>query len=332
MPPVSICIPTYNYARYIGQAIESVLGQTHEDIELLVIDDRSSDETAAVVGRYEDDPRLRFHVNAENLGLFGNFNRCLEWAQHDYVKVLCADDWLHPRSIEDALAVLEAHPSAGMATSPGWLVTPESGVIGIFSAPFGAGPVVPGRTAIEVHADWGNRAGMPSHVLLRRDVALAAGGFQVAFEPASDLHLWLKILARHDLGWVPEPRCYLRVHTAKSHDYGHVPTEGVFRSWEDMAVREPAVVDRAMLERALYGEAREHLVYVGSHLLRLRIGRACRLLAAIARHVPLRRVVPRFARELPALLRAQARRIRALRRGRLVIYDPLPRIGPPRQT
>src|SRR5688572_5713153 len=102
MPLVSVCIPTYNYAHLIADAIESVLRQTERDLELVVIDDCSTDDTEQVAARYADDPRFRFVRNPCNLGLFGNFNRCFELAEGEFVKVLCADDWLHERSIEDA--------------------------------------------------------------------------------------------------------------------------------------------------------------------------------------------------------------------------------------
>ena len=77
MPAVSVCIPTYNYARFLGSAIESVIAQTFEDFELIVSDNASTDDTQAVIASY-DDPRIRAYRNDHNLGLFGNFSRCLE--------------------------------------------------------------------------------------------------------------------------------------------------------------------------------------------------------------------------------------------------------------
>ena len=90
-PPVSVCIPTYNYGRFLGRAIESVLGQAFGDFELLVVDNASTDGTDELVAGY-DDPRLSYLRNERNLGLFGNFERCLELARSDLVKILCADD------------------------------------------------------------------------------------------------------------------------------------------------------------------------------------------------------------------------------------------------
>jgi glycosyltransferase involved in cell wall biosynthesis len=329
VPLVSVCIPTYNYARFLPQAIESVLGQTHRDLELIVLDDASTDDTAAVVEPYAGDERFRYERHASNIGLFANFNRCLEAAGGEFVKVLCADDWLHPRSLEDALAALAADPRTGLATSPGWHVDADGESIGMVRAPFGSvRRTVPGREAIAAHADWGNVAGMPSHVLLRREAIAEVGGFEPEFAPASDVHLWLKVLARWDLAWIPEPRCSLRLHGEHGHDYAYEASESVFRLWEDMARREPDAVDAAMLRRAAQREAQHHLLYVAAHAIRGDLGSARRLLAEVRRHARLPAALAAFALSIPRTAYEQAPRVFAQRTGRLVLYDPAPRAGP----
>ena len=331
MPRVSVCIPTYNYADLVGRAIESVLVQSAADLELHVIDDQSTDATEEVVAEYLDDPRVQFHSNPRNLGLFGNFNRCFELAGGEYVKILCADDWLHPRSIEDAVAALDAAPTASLATSPGYLVDYEGRMTGMISAPFGSERMVSGRRAAEALADGGNVIGMPTHVLMRGSAIEQAGRFEPEFEPASDVHLWLKLLAHGDAAWVPDPRCYLRIHQCHTHDYGDDPTEAVFRVWEDVARREPGLVDRALLDRARYREAARCLLYVAAHSLSLQPGRARRVARAAGAHVRWRAVLPRFAADLPRLVRGQLARVVARATKRLVVYEPgvtTPRLGP----
>jgi glycosyltransferase involved in cell wall biosynthesis len=329
VPLVSVCIPTYNYARFVGRAIASVLEQTHRDLEVVVVDDASTDDTAAVVACHAADRRLRLERNEHNIGLFANFNRCLEIARGEYVKVLCADDWLHPRSLEDGLAALVRSPRAGLATSPAWHADAAGRVTGMVRAPFGArARSVPAAEAIRAHADWGNVVGMPSHVLLRREAIEGVGGFEPAFAPASDVHLWLRLLARSDLAWVPEPRCYLRLHDEHRHDYSYEPNESVFLLWKDLARREPAAVNARVLRRALQREARHHLLYVVARLVRGDRESASRLLEVVRRHVPLGSTLAGFALEAPRLGCQQARRLLALRTGRLLIYDPAPRPGP----
>jgi len=90
---VSVCMPTYQGAAYVAAAVESVLAQTFANFELIVIDDCSQDETAAVVRGYRD-PRLRFAQNERNLGAQDNWNRCLHVARGRYFKILPQDDLL----------------------------------------------------------------------------------------------------------------------------------------------------------------------------------------------------------------------------------------------
>ena len=76
-PLVSICIPTYNRAGMVRKAIDSALSQSYQNIEVLVVDNASEDAIESVIAGYNDS-RLQFFKNTKNLGIFGNFNRCIE--------------------------------------------------------------------------------------------------------------------------------------------------------------------------------------------------------------------------------------------------------------
>ncbi len=95
-PLVSIIMPAYNAERYIREAVDSVTAQTHRNWELIIIDDRSSDNTADIALEYHRlDPRIRLIKNEDNLGAAGSRNRGLDEASGDYVALLDADDvWL----------------------------------------------------------------------------------------------------------------------------------------------------------------------------------------------------------------------------------------------
>ena len=92
---VSVCLPVYNGAPFVRQAVSSALAQTGVDLELLVIDNASTDSTVDIV-RELHDPRLRLLRNETNIGAGRNWSRCLTEARGDLVKILCADDWLYP--------------------------------------------------------------------------------------------------------------------------------------------------------------------------------------------------------------------------------------------
>jgi glycosyltransferase involved in cell wall biosynthesis len=113
MPKVSICIPTYNTARYLPEAIESVMAQDFEDYELVICDNASTDATSEICRSYTD-PRIRYLRFDEQTNQSGNFNRCLKAAQGEFVTLLHADDFLLPGFISDRVGQFEQYPEVGL--------------------------------------------------------------------------------------------------------------------------------------------------------------------------------------------------------------------------
>lgn len=99
-PLVSVIIPSYNHARYVAGAIESVLAQTYPNLELIVIDDGSKDNSHEVISGYADDPRVTVILNTENRGQSYVINRALEMAKGEFISLLPSDDWYLPRKTE----------------------------------------------------------------------------------------------------------------------------------------------------------------------------------------------------------------------------------------
>jgi glycosyltransferase involved in cell wall biosynthesis len=105
MKPVSICVPAFNAAPYLRQCLESALAQTFGDFELVLVDNASTDDTFAIASEYaRHDRRMRLYRNPINLGANGNFSRCTDLAEGEWLKILCTDDWLQPTCIERLLA------------------------------------------------------------------------------------------------------------------------------------------------------------------------------------------------------------------------------------
>ncbi|MBW4425557.1 MAG: glycosyltransferase [Nostoc desertorum CM1-VF14] len=103
-PKVSVIIPAYNTEAYIAKAIESVLEQTLTDIEVIIVDDASSDKTVEVAKSFTD-PRLKVIVNQQNLGAAGARNRALRAAQGEWIAVLDSDDWYAPERLEKLVSL-----------------------------------------------------------------------------------------------------------------------------------------------------------------------------------------------------------------------------------
>ena len=106
-PKVSVCIPTYNYSRFLPEAIESVLDQRYGNYELIIIDDCSRDDSSAIIEKYSRlDGRIAYHINESNKGMVNNWNLCLQSARGDYIKFLFGDDVMSSeRLLEKMVAI-----------------------------------------------------------------------------------------------------------------------------------------------------------------------------------------------------------------------------------
>lgn len=207
---VSICIPTYNYGRFITDAIESVLAQSFGDFELIVVDNCSEDDTRAIVESYaRRDSRVSYHCNERNLGMVGNWNRCLELARCDYVKILCADDLIEPRCLELSVRLLDADSRTTLVSGSRQLVSKELQPIETLSYSDHA-TVVEGTEVISRCLLHGNLIGEPTAVLFRKSVA--ERGFDVRYKQLPDLELWFHLLEQGRFAFIQEPLCKFRQH------------------------------------------------------------------------------------------------------------------------
>jgi glycosyltransferase involved in cell wall biosynthesis len=204
-PTISVCIPTYNAARWIDATIRSVLEQSRGDFELLILDDASTDDTLEIVRRH-DDPRIRLLVNATNRGAEASWNRLLAEATGRFVKLLCCDDLIYPDCLAEQAAVLEnpAHAAVSIVAGPRDIVDEAGGII-VRRRGLRRPGRIDGRTMIQrIVASGRNWIGEPLTVLFRRQLAVQAGGFDAAVPYCVDIDMWCRLLAVGDLYVVPE--------------------------------------------------------------------------------------------------------------------------------
>ena len=201
MPKVSVCVPSYNYGHLIGGCIRSVLDQTYEDWELVIVDNHSSDNTSEVV-RSVDDSRIRYFENSENIGLVGNWNRCLALAQGEYVGILPADDLYLPRMLERSVEMLDAHPHVGFCHS-GFHRIDARGQIVETRQEWDVDQVIPGLSELRKLVLGCYMT--PASVVVRRDCFDELGGFDGRFRFEIDWLMWLRIALAHDVAYIAEP-------------------------------------------------------------------------------------------------------------------------------
>jgi glycosyltransferase involved in cell wall biosynthesis len=204
-PLVSICIPTYNRASMVHEAIQSAIDQSYENLEILVVDNASSDNIKEVVESFQDS-RLRLVVNEKNLGLFGNFNRCIELGKGKYIHILHSDDAIDSRFTQTCVEFLESSPSVAMTFTAAEVIsgaTTKSLKISdnnlIFAAPEGFRKILLTRNFIVC----------PS-VMVRREVYEQVGSFSLEYPFSSDYYQWLKIARLYDIAYIADTRVFYR--------------------------------------------------------------------------------------------------------------------------
>jgi glycosyltransferase involved in cell wall biosynthesis len=197
-PTVSVVIPTYNYGRYVRDAIESALAQTVLPLEVVVVDDGSTDDTPAVLARYGD--RIRV-VRQENQGLSAARNTGIRAACGEWVAFLDSDDAFHPRKLELQLAALagrrELHLVATDAFSDEPLRWPD-----VPDAPRVV-PVSAGAIAVRTLF-------APSSVLARKSCFDAVGDFDPALRSVEDRDMWVRVAARFPAAMIAAPLTWVR--------------------------------------------------------------------------------------------------------------------------
>lgn len=207
MPPkVSILIPTYNSAQFLDEAIESVLAQTFTDYEVIIVDNCSTDNTKEVVGKYLTDKRFSYFRNDTNLGLVGNWNRCLELANGEYLKYLCADDKFHPEMLEKFVAAMDAHPTVSVVTSNKIYFGSQNKTV---TLPFQQ--LANGRDIIYKTLETIDFLGDPTCVMLRKSNR-HLGGFKEGMIWMVDWEMWIRHLLVGDCYIIPEILVYTRKH------------------------------------------------------------------------------------------------------------------------
>jgi hypothetical protein len=216
-PLCTIAVPLYHRrTRALAfAAIESALAQRRPDLELLIIDDHTTDGTWDEVSRIVD-PRARVLRNERNMGLFANFNRCLDEARGRYVRILCSDDVLEDGTLDEELRVMERHPDMALLSTRGLRIDADGQVLGQQAAALPEGYYSGTRgiaAVLRTNAATGyNTLNYPSGVLLRRSAADAAGRFRPEMRMVGDIEYFLRVLQQGALGVLNRVGCRITVH------------------------------------------------------------------------------------------------------------------------
>lgn len=194
MTLVSVCIPTYNRAKYIGATIQSVLDSTYSNLEVVISDNASTDDTQEIVERFGD-RRIRYYRNEQNLGPIPNWNRALQRARGELVGLLFSDDLIGPFWLGLAVHALERNPQAGWASCAFHLLTER----GEAREPISCFPETRVYTCAEAFPFMAKLEGLGPTYIARRELLEEVGFYDEEAGSFADHDLFLRLAAKSPL-------------------------------------------------------------------------------------------------------------------------------------
>jgi GT2 family glycosyltransferase len=218
MPRVSVVIPCYNYGHFLPACVESVLSQPGIDIDILIVDDASTDGSSEVVrAAAVKDARVRAVYHEQNKGHIATYNEGLSQVDGDYVALLSADDLLAPGSLLRATTLMERNPGVGLTygLAVDFLLAPPS----LARRTATSWTIWRGHDWLEDRCRTGRNALRSPEAIMRKSVLQAVGGYDAALPHAADFDLWMRAASIADVGYVGgTTQAYYRLHSSNMHN------------------------------------------------------------------------------------------------------------------
>ena len=221
MPAVSVIVPNYNHARFLRARLDSILAQSFQDFELILLDDCSTDESRSILEGYARDPRVRLDFNELNSGSpFKQWNKGVGFAHGKYVWIAESDDYADARLLERLVALLDSDPTVAYAYCRSWRVTEgdQRDGFGDFYLTY----VDASRWTTDYCADGHdecrnyfihqNAVPNASGVVFRRDIYERVGGADDSLRLCGDWKLWAAMALTGKVAYVAEPLNFFRFH------------------------------------------------------------------------------------------------------------------------
>lgn len=214
-PHVSVVTPLHNAERYLGECIESVLGQTYGNWSYTIVNNCSADASLEIAERYaRKDPRISILTNDSFVGLIENHNIAVSKTapESGYCKVVAADDWLFPECLERMVALAEQHPTVGVVGAYQLSGSGDAWRVRWDQLPYPSA-VVSGRAICRAHLLGGFYVfGSPTSVMYRADLVRSRNPFYPHLMPHADTSVCYECLRASDFGFVHQVLSYERIH------------------------------------------------------------------------------------------------------------------------
>jgi glycosyltransferase involved in cell wall biosynthesis len=241
LPLVSICIPIYNGQKYLEETLLSAFNQTYPRVEIIISDDKSSDNSLLVVEKSKTYNTKNWNIKVyshERLGLVKNWNFCLQNVSGEYIKFLFQDDVLHSTCVEEMVALAEKNPQIGMVFSSREIILEENMTlhpdIYILHKFWGDLQLIQSGISLVnrrvIVTDPLNKIGEPTNVLIRKKVFDSIGYFDCNIMQMVDWEMWLRIMSNYDIGFIDKTLSKFRIHPYQTTN----TNAELGRGWDDI--------------------------------------------------------------------------------------------------
>jgi len=215
-PRLSVAVINYNYARFLPACLESILSQTFGDIEVIIVDDCSSDGSREVIERFLADDRVRLVAHGKNQGFSASLREGMGLARGEFITAYDADDIvLRPQAFERQIAALERHPSAVLAFSAVDRFYDATGEVYEAHRVFDSDTLVAGAEAFRRYLTDRNFWAPNSGTIVRRAAYEACGGYPAGVTVGLDFSLYSSLALEGDFAYIAEPLHGYRNHAAQ---------------------------------------------------------------------------------------------------------------------
>ncbi len=255
MPLVSILMTAYNREQYIGEAIESVLSNSYQNFELIIVDDGSKDQTVNIAKSYADkDSRIKVFVNQKNLGDYPNRNKAASYASGEFMMYVDSDDKLNTDTINRILSSVADVTSLNFAMY--WAHSNDTFILN-------------GKDALDKHFNEQQFLYMgPGGTFIRRSFFNSIGCYPVKYGPANDMYFNLKACCNSDIHLFPFDFIYYRIHAGQeiNNTYGYLYNN--YNYMRDALIELPLPFEQPKIKWLVKKNKRRFVVNLSLYFLR----------------------------------------------------------------
>lgn len=220
LPKISVILTSFNHAKYLREAIDSVLSQTFSDFELIIWDDASADDSWAIIQSYKDSRIKAYKNDKQRRGIYGINKAISDIARGEYIAIHHSDDVWMPEKLERQINYLSNHPEVGAAFT--WAKIIDENGVETSESWFNRGAITRWQWLHELFCGE-NHLNHPS-VLVRKSVYESVGLYAYGFAQTADAEMWSRVLLNFDIYVVPEKLTLHRLFSDGSNTSGRDKT------------------------------------------------------------------------------------------------------------